>query len=148
MKHLSRFLAFACCAALTIHAQTTTTTVRRFIRATGQGTVSISPDQAKLAVGVVTQAPTAVDASAQNAAQAQRVIDALRNTLGSGAEVKTISYTLTPVYTYPQGQPAILTGYTATNIVEATTNDLSLIGKAIDTAIQSGANRVQSLTFG
>jgi len=34
-----------------------------------------------------------------------------------------------------------------TNTVEATLTDLSQVGKVIDTAIQSGANRVQGVSF-
>ena len=36
----------------------------------------------------------------------------------------------------------------ASNTVQVTLTDLSLIGKVIDTGIQAGANRVQGLSFG
>ena len=36
----------------------------------------------------------------------------------------------------------------ATNIVEATLTDLTLIGKVIDVSIAAGANRVQGIQFG
>ena len=41
----------------------------------------------------------------------------------------------------------MITGYTASNTVEARLSDLSLIGRTIDTGIQAGANRVQGLQF-
>jgi uncharacterized protein YggE len=40
---------------------------RHLVGASGQASVSVKPDQAKLDVGVVTQAATAQDAAAQNA---------------------------------------------------------------------------------
>ena len=42
----------------------------------------------------------------------------------------------------------MIIGYTASNTVEVTTYDLSLIGKLIDTANQAGANSVGNLSFG
>lgn len=132
-------------------AQTQQTLIQRrpFIRAAGEATVSIKPDQAKIDLGVVTQAATAQEASAQNATQVNAVLAQLQTLLGAGADIKTISYSLTPNYNSPRdGSPPMLIGYTATNIVEVTTGDLSAVGKIIDTAIQAGANRVQGLQFG
>jgi hypothetical protein len=120
---------------------------RHLVVASGQATVSVKPDQAKLDVGVVTQAATAQDAAAQNASQVAAVLAQLQNVLGSAADIKTIGYSLNATYRYPQGAPPVLTGYTASNTVEVTITDLSLIGRAIDAASQAGANNVQGLQF-
>lgn len=121
---------------------------RRLVRATGDATLSVKPDQAKINVGVVTQAATAQEASTQNATQVDAVLNRLKQVLGASGEMKTVGYSLTPNYRYPTGggQPT-LTGYTASNTVEVTTNDLSLIGKLIDTATQAGATNVSGLRF-
>jgi uncharacterized protein YggE len=121
---------------------------RRLVRATGDATLSVKPDQAKINVGVVTQAATAQEASTQNATQVDAVLNRLKQVLGASGDMKTIGYSLTANYKYPQGggQPT-LTGYTASNTVEVTTNDLSLIGKLIDTATQAGATNVSGLRF-
>ena len=124
------------------------TAPRPFIRAVGQATVSVTPDQAKVQFAVVTQAPTATAASTQNANQVTVLLAALRSVLGQNAELKTISYSLNPNYNNPRdGSQPIVVGYTASNIVEVTVADLSAIGKVIDTGIQAGANRVQGLQF-
>src|SRR5689334_4342401 len=104
------------------HAQTTR---HPFVRALGTGSISVKPDLAKVAVGVVTQAQTAQDAAAQNSTRLNAVMDQLRQVLGLLGDMKTISYTLTPNYNYPQGGgvPTLL-GYTATNTIEVTTSDL------------------------
>jgi len=121
---------------------------RRLVRATGDATLSVKPDQAKINVGVVTQANTAQEASTQNATQVDAVLNRLRQVLGAVGEMKTIGYSLTANYKYPQGGGTpTLTGYTASNTVEVTTSDLSLIGKVIDTATQAGANNVGGLQF-
>jgi uncharacterized protein len=119
-----------------------------FIRAVGSASVSIKPDQAQIQLAVVTTAATAQDASNQNANQVTAVLAALGTVLGPNANIKTLSYSLTPNYNNPQNAPPVLTGYTASNTVMVTLTDLSLIGKVIDTGIQAGANRVQGLQFG
>jgi len=122
--------------------------VRPSIRVTGDSTVTVKPDQAEISIGVVTQASAAQAAAAQNAQKQDTVIAELRKLLGAGADIKTISYSLSPNYRYPKegGQPTI-TGYTATNVVQIKTPDLTQVGKVIDLATGSGANTIQSLRF-
>jgi uncharacterized protein len=118
------------------------------ITAVGQASVSVTPNMALVDVGVSTQAATAQAASQQDAAQAGTVISALQALLGTTASIKTISYSVSPVYNNPPpGQNATIIGYVVTNIVEVTLTDLTLVGKVIDTAIQSGANLVQGVSF-
>jgi len=118
------------------------------IRVTGEATVTAQPNQAQIDIGVVTQAQTAQDASAQNAQRLETALAALRRAAGTDAEIKTISYSLTPNYRYPKegGNPTI-TGYTASNVVQVKLNDLTQVGKVIDAATQSGANQIQRLQF-
>ena len=119
-----------------------------YVQAVGNASVSATPDQALIQLSVVTMAVSATDASNQNATQVNAVLAALAGVLGPNANIKTLSYSLTPNYNFPQNGPQVLTGYTAQNTVQVTLTDLSLIGKVIDTGIQSGANRVQGLSFG
>jgi len=121
---------------------------RPFVQAVGQGSVAIKPDQAKVSFSVVTQAQSAQTASTQNAAQVQTLLAALTGLLGPNADIRTVSYSLSPNYNYPQNQPPVLTGYTASNTVQVTTQDLANLGKVIDTGIQAGATQVQGLSFG
>jgi len=140
-------LVAAVAMPLALQGQATGSTPR-LVRASGEGVVSVVPDRAKVSVGAVTQAATAQEAAAQNASQVEAVLAQLRSLLGASADIKTISYSLTPNYRYPQGGgPPTLVNYTASNTVEVTLADLSLIGKVIDTAAQAGANQIQSLRF-
>jgi uncharacterized protein YggE len=118
------------------------------IRVSGEATVMAQPDQARIDIGVTTQAQTAQAAAANNAQRTETVLSELRRALGAGAEIKTAGYSLNPDYSYPKegGRPTII-GYTATNVVRVTLNDLTRVGQAIDTATQSGANQVQRLQF-
>jgi hypothetical protein len=120
------------------------------VRATGEGTVTVKPDQAIVSIGVVTQAATADAAASQNATQLNALLDRLRKELGSNGELQTSGYSLTPNYRYPTppatGSPTI-SGYTASNTVQATTRDLPSVGRLIDAATRAGANHVEGIHF-
>ncbi len=118
------------------------------IRTTGEATVTAKPDRAQIDVGVVTQSDTSQAAVTQNAQKLEAALSKLRQLLGANADIKTVSYSVTPNYRYPKegGEPTI-TGYTATNIVRVTLDDLTKVGDVIDTASQAGSNRIQNLRF-
>jgi uncharacterized protein len=141
--------ALALVAAATLAAQEAPNkTPLPSIETTGEATVSAKPDRATLEIGVVTEGATAEAAGTENANQLSAVLKQLRS-LGSGADIKTINYSLTPNYRYPKpGGAPVISNYTARNTVEFTTGDLSLVAKAIDTATQSGANHIQRVNFG
>ena len=127
-------------------ASAQTITPPRTITATGSATVSAKPDEAMVDVGVSTQATTASDASTQNATQVSSVLAAMQLVLGQGANIQTVNYSLNPVYS--SGINPVIIGYMASNTVEATLTDLSLIGKVIDVSIAAGANRINGIRFG
>jgi uncharacterized protein YggE len=123
-------------------------TAHPFIRTTGGARVAAKPDQAKLSIGVVSQASTAQRAAADNATQTAAVIAALRRSLGPGAEIQTSGYSLNPNYDSPTtGSAPTIRGYTASNTVEITTHELENLGKLIDVGAQAGANSVRDLQF-
>ena len=120
--------------------------VRRSISASADGSVAVRPDAARVTVAVVKQAATAAEAASQNATVATAVIDAVRRLLGANADVKTVYYHLSPVYSNPRdGSPSQITGFTATNSIEAVAGDPNLAGRVIDTAVSAGATRVEGI---
>jgi uncharacterized protein YggE len=121
---------------------------RSFIRTTGEAVVNTKPDQARIDIGVTTQGPTAQAAAAQNARQLDAVVNEIKKAFGNAAELKTIGYSVNPDYRYPkQGGEPTIAGYTANNILQIKMSDLAQVGKLIDLATQSGANRVQGVQF-
>ena len=121
---------------------------RPAIRVTGEATVTVKPDQALIDLGVITQAQTAQAATSQNAQRLDTVLSELRKILGAGADIKTVNYSVTPIYRYPKegGNPTV-SGYSASNTVQIKLTDLAKIGQVIDLATQSGANTIQRLHF-
>jgi uncharacterized protein len=135
-------------SAVAAVAQEATEKLPPTIRVTGEAVVNVKPDQAQLDLGVVTQAQTGRTAAEMNARRLDATLAELRRVLGAGADIKTISYSLNPNYNYPrEGGRPVISGYTATNMVRVTINDLNDVGKVIDAATQSGANQVHRLAF-
>jgi uncharacterized protein YggE len=117
------------------------------VRVHGQSTVSVHPDQAEMDMGVISQAATAKAASDQNANQAHAVIEQLRKLLPS-AVIETVNFSINPNYRYPKdgGKPEVL-GYSADNTVRVVVDDISMLRKAIDTAMKAGATNINRLDF-
>lgn len=124
------------------------TAERPYVQATGEATVSAKPDQAVIEIGVIAQGQTAAAVAAQNARQTDSVLAELAGMLGAGKKIRTTNYSVRPNYQSPKpGTAAAITGYTATNIVEITLDDLSQVSKVIDSAARSGANVIQKLEY-
>ena len=135
------------CAGAARAQEATDGKVHPSIRVTGEASVTVKPDQAEISIGVVTQAQTAQAAASQNAQKQDAVISQLRKALGAGADIKTISYSVSPRYRYPRDAAPILDGYTASNTIQVKTSNLDQVGKLLDLGTESGANNIQSLRF-
>jgi uncharacterized protein YggE len=130
------------------HAQDARPPARhQVVRATGEATLAAKPDQARLSVGVITNAATAEEAMQRNATQTATVLDALKKIVASNGEIKTFNYSVSPQYKFEQGHSPEITGYQASNTVEVTLNDLNLVGKVIDGAGHAGSNSINSISF-
>jgi uncharacterized protein YggE len=119
----------------------------RLVRASATATVSAKPDRAQISIGVVTQAQAAQDAASANASQTERALAGIMKALGTAGEIKTTGYSLSPQMQYAEHQPPKISGYQASNTVLVEVNDLSVVGKVIDAANQSGANDINGITF-
>lgn len=117
-----------------------------FLRVHGEATISVSPDQAQVDIGVVSQGNSADTASSQNNSRANALVQALRARFPE-ASIKSIDVSVNPIYRYPRGGPPVIAGYTASNTVRLLLSDLSKLPEAIGIAIKSGANSINRLDF-
>jgi uncharacterized protein YggE len=122
-------------------------TAQPAVRATGNASVFAAPDQAIVDISVSTRATTAQAAGTQNATQTAAVLSALTQLLGSNANIKTVNYSLTPVYNTPINGTPSLVGFNASNTVEVTLASVNTVGQVIDTATQAGATSVGGVRF-
>lgn len=110
------------------------------ISATGESTRI--PDVAIISAGVVTRAPTASAAIAQNATRMERVIAALKQAGIADRDIQTSNLSLNPEYHYDNNQPPRLVAYTASNQLTIRFRDVRNAGRVLDTLVAQGANQI------
>lgn len=111
----------------------------------GTGEVKVEPDIATITIGVETKAPTTQEALAQNSAQAQAIIERIRQL---GVEAKDIQTTGINIYPFYDEQGQNIIGYTVSNMVNVTIRNIAQAGDLIDQVVQVGANRLYGVSFG
>jgi len=108
------------------------------------GEVSRVPDIARIGAGVVTSAPTATTALAQNAVKMASVRQALKRAGIADRDIQTSAINLFPDYRQDDrgvGTP-VLTGYRASNEVSVRFRDIAATGKILDALVAQGANQI------
>ncbi|WMW25109.1 SIMPL domain-containing protein [Methanolobus sediminis] len=111
----------------------------------GYAEQKVVPDTASISIGVVTQAKTANGSSNENAAIMNAVVNELKAIGLEDKEMQTSYVSVSPIYNYTGGRT--ITGYSAYNSVEITTQKLDMINEIIDRSAAAGANQIGSLSF-
>jgi uncharacterized protein len=118
----------------------------------GNGMVSLTPDIAYIYIGVHTDDPDLATAVSKNNNQAQALADALKQAGVASADIQTSNFS---VYTNANGGIDKMTGqaigngtyYSVDNTVYVTVRDLTHLGTFLNTAVASGANNINSISF-
>lgn len=113
----------------------------RKITATGEGTVSVAPDEAHISAGIQVRAATAKEASAQGAEAMRRAIAALKAHEVPDKRIQTGYYAITPEY-YQTETERRKVGYITTNTVVATITELDRVGAILDALVDAGGDDV------
>ncbi len=121
--------------------------IQKTISLTGAGTASATADEATIRMGVEVTRDRAAEAISDNAESMAAVIDALKLMGISEDDIKTTSYSVYPQYDWTE-EGRVLLGYTVTNMVQVTVKNLDIIGDVIDAAGNTGANRMDGISFG
>jgi uncharacterized protein len=116
------------------------------IKVTGEGEIAVQPDTASVNLGVVTDGKELMGAQQQNSTIGTKIIDSLLALGMDKNNIQTFDYRIESDYEYDQGK-AIFRGYKVTHILQVKIDDLSLVGKVIDIAVQNGANFVANIQF-
>jgi uncharacterized protein YggE len=107
------------------------------------GEVGRVPDVAHISAGVVTVAPTATAALAQNATQMASVRAALKRAGIADRDIQTSSINLYPDYRQDaQGTNPQIIGYRASNEVSVKFRDIAATGRILDALVAQGANQI------
>ncbi|MBI3739164.1 MAG: SIMPL domain-containing protein [Chloroflexi bacterium] len=154
MKRTSIILSIVVLAAIALSACGPTTIVanpappQRNMVVTGTGTVTLTPDIAYINIGVHTEKDTAADAVAENNAQTQQVIDALKSAGVDTKDIQTTNFSIWPNPQYdPQTNQKIGTTYVVDNTVYVKIHKIDQLGDLLDATVKAGANSINSIQF-
>lgn len=111
------------------------------------GTTEAAPDMATVSLGVTTEGPTAAAALNSNSQRMNALTQALRRAGVAERDIQTASVSVNPQYTYAENQPPRLTGYQASNTVNARVRTIGNVGRVIDAAVAAGGNTVNGVSF-
>jgi hypothetical protein len=129
---------------ITVYTQPTP----RTLTVNGAGMVTLTPDIAYIYIGVHTEGKTAADAVADNTASTTRLVDALVKFGVDKKDINTSNFSIWPSQQYdPQTGQQISTNYVVDNSVYVKVRKLDKLGELLDTAIQAGANSINSIQF-
>jgi len=116
------------------------------ISVSGHAEIKAQPDVAYLNMGVTTTGKTPDEASRLNATQTTALISSLRRANVAASDIHTQGFFVQPQYDY-RTQPAVLTGYQASNSLQVTVHALANAGPLLDTATKAGATQVGDISF-
>jgi len=144
-----RLLFFAiCCYALSAGSSYAAQPEENQLVVSATGRVSVRPDTAEFGVMVKTVAKNADQAAVRTAEKYRTVQQAFRAAGIPAEDAPTASYTVTPQWEWVQSESrSVLKGYAARHLVMVKVRNLALTGKAVDAAVQAGADEVHQISF-
>lgn len=118
------------------------------ITVSARGEVQVTPDRARVQIGVESQAKTAAQAAAENNRKQTAILAAIRALGVPAAQITTLGYNVSPIQRYDDKERrVVIDGYQVSNIVQVITDKLEQAGPIIDAGLANGANRVAGLDF-
>lgn len=116
------------------------------IEVSGNGELAAAPDLATINLGVMTQHKELVQAQQQNSDSVNNLIHSLLANGIPHQQIQTFDYRIDSEYDFVEGKQ-IFRGYKVTHLLQVKIENLQLIGKILDEAVQHGANYVANVQF-
>lgn len=136
----------SCGSSASANSSSSTCTSHSTVTAHGTGTATGTPDIAILGLAVQTQNSNASTALSRNSTLATGLVNSLVQNGVPKSQIQTTGLSLNAIY---GGPSATITGYQVTNRVNARINNISVLGKIVDSAASAAGNaiRVNQITF-
>jgi hypothetical protein len=116
------------------------------IVASGRGEEHVTPDRARVSIGVQTEARTAAAAAAENARKQKMILDTLRGLGIPAAQITTTGYNVFPQQRFDEKtRTSSIIGYTVSNTVVVELRKIEQTGAVLDAALGRGANMISGL---
>ncbi len=119
----------------------------RMLNVQGSAQAILTPDIAYISIGVHTEHEDAVEAVADNTAQAQEIHQSLTALGLDSRDIQTTNFSIYPQEQWsPEGErQGVL--FMVDNTVYVTMRDLTKIGEILDAVVKAGANSIYGITF-
>jgi uncharacterized protein len=140
-------LAVAFAAALLATPALAQTAPSAMISVTGEATISVPPDMARIDAGVASDAKTAREAIETNNAAMGKVLLALKSAGINEKDFQTSRLSLQPQSAPGRTGPSAIVGYRASNRVTIRLHDVTKVASVIDTMVGAGANDIGGINF-
>jgi uncharacterized protein YggE len=115
------------------------------ITVSASGKVTMTPDVARVSLGVAITKPTVKAARAAAATVMTNVIAAVKGLGVADADIQTVGLSLYPQYA--TGSSTKIVGYTLGNQIQITVRDLDKADEVVDTAMAKGATDINGISF-
>lgn len=121
----------------------------RTLSVSGSGEAFLAPDIAYIYIGVHTENPTAAEAVSENTSRTEELIQAIQEFGIDPKDIRTTNFSIYPMDRFDPatGLPSGEKIYAVDNTVYVTVRELARLGDLLDTAVQAGANTVNSVQF-
>lgn len=116
------------------------------VSVSGNAELEVMPDEAEIRLSIVTEATDLKKAQQQNAQIATQVINALKSNGVKEKDIETVNFYVEKIREWER-ERYVDKGYRVRNTIKITTKDMKNVGDLIDTAVNSGANDVDGVTF-
>ena len=116
------------------------------ISVTGEATISVPPDQARVEAGVTSDGKTAHEATEANNTTMGKVLLALKAAGIDGKDIQTSRLSLQP-QSAPNRSTNAIVGYRASNQVTVRLRDVTKVADTIDLLVGAGANDIGGINF-
>ncbi|MCC5785184.1 MAG: SIMPL domain-containing protein [Phycisphaerales bacterium] len=122
------------------------------LRVRGEATAAAAPDRATVTIGAVAQGRNAAEAQRSVNRQVENIVRAVRVLDVEDMVLQTQSVSLSPRYDSDRGRrepgaPPVIIGYQASNTVQVRIDEVGMIGRVIDAAMEGGANTISGISF-
>jgi uncharacterized protein YggE len=132
---------------LAAQAQTVVTDVPA-ISVNGEGTVQVTPDLARVTLGVEVRNASLADAQAEAATRLDAVLQMLKGAGIDEKDIRTTQFTIQPITRFDeQTRRPVSEGFLVSNLVHVTFRDISTLGQRLDQITQAGATNIHGIQF-
>jgi len=142
------FAAAVFVTILPAQAQQSQSPPERRVIVIGEGSVSVTPDYARIRSGVTTRAKTAKEAAEANT-KAMAAITAMLLSAGiEQKDIQTARFSVQPIYVSQQpSNEQKLSGFSVSNQLSVTIRQIGKAGEILDRLVTTGATDVGSVEF-